>query len=173
MNVDYDTMAIVLEHGGGESAVFHPLALMRTSHLAARTSLALRGEAIWRQARYPEAKKLVHEALDGRQRSLGPNHPATLASMNNLGLLLRGEGRYAEAEKLFRQLLDTQRRAVGPSDDATLNAEVALALVLATFRRKNALSDIGRVTLRATDIVCRGDFARVHSRARGEWTVPA
>jgi hypothetical protein len=44
---------------------------------------------------------------------------------------------------------------------------------LATFHRKNALSDIGRVTLHATDIVSRGDFARVHSRARGEWTVPA
>jgi len=88
------------------------------------------GEAIWRQARYPEAENLVHEALDGRQRTLGPNHPATLASMNNLGLLLTQENRYAEAEKLFRQLLDTQRRTVGPSDDATLNAEVALALAL-------------------------------------------
>jgi len=34
---------------------------------------------------------------------------------------------------------------------------------LATFRRKNALSDIGRVTSHATDIVFRGDFAHVHS----------
>jgi hypothetical protein len=50
---------------------------------------------------------------------------------------------------------------------------VAITVLLATFRRKNALSDIGRVTLHATDIVSRGDFARVHSRARGEWTVPA
>ena len=41
-------------------------------------------------------------------------------------------------------------------------------MVLVTFRRKNALFDIGRVTLQATDIVFRGDFARVHSRARGE-----
>jgi len=39
---------------------------------------------------------------------------------------------------------------------------------LATFRRKNVLFDIGRVTLHATDIVFRGDFARVHSRARSE-----
>jgi hypothetical protein len=44
---------------------------------------------------------------------------------------------------------------------------------LATFRRKNPLSDIGRVTLHAMDMVFGGDFARVHSRARGEWTVPA
>jgi eukaryotic-like serine/threonine-protein kinase len=45
---------------------------------------------------------------------------------------------------------------------------MAGALGLATFRRKNALSDIGRVTSHATDIVFRGDFAHVHSRARGE-----
>jgi hypothetical protein len=44
---------------------------------------------------------------------------------------------------------------------------------LATFRRKNALSDIGRVTLHATDMAFLVDFARVHSRVRGEWTVPA
>ena len=44
---------------------------------------------------------------------------------------------------------------------------------LTTFRRKNALSDIGRVTLHATDMAFLVDFARVHSRVRGEWTVPA
>src|SRR5882762_5326985 len=44
---------------------------------------------------------------------------------------------------------------------------------LATFRRKNALSDIGRATLHATGAVFCGDLARVHPRARGEWTVPA
>jgi DNA-binding winged helix-turn-helix (wHTH) protein len=49
----------------------------------------------------------------------------------------------------------------------------ALITTLATFRRKNALSDIGRVTSHATGIVFRGDFAHVHSRARGEWTAPA
>src|SRR5258708_17677768 len=44
---------------------------------------------------------------------------------------------------------------------------------LATFRRKNALSDIGRLTSCAADMVLGGDFALVHSRARGELTVPA
>src|SRR5208283_401731 len=36
---------------------------------------------------------------------------------------------------------------------------------LTTFRRKNPLSDIGQVTLHATDMVFLVDFARVHSRA--------
>ena len=58
----------------------------------------------------------------------------------------------------------------GPGDTGP---QILLTAKLATFRRKNALSDLGRLTLHATDIVFRGDFARVHSRARGEWTVPA
>jgi pyruvate dehydrogenase complex dehydrogenase (E1) component len=44
---------------------------------------------------------------------------------------------------------------------------------LATFRRKNKLSDPGRLTLHAADMVFGGDFALVHSRARSEWTLPA
>ena len=58
MNVDSDTMAIVLEHGGGESAVFHPLALMSTSHLAARTSLALRGDRVQRRSQQSRVRLL-------------------------------------------------------------------------------------------------------------------
>ena len=46
-------------------------------------------------------------------------------------------------------------------------------LALATFHRKNALSDIGRVTSFAADMVLSGDFALVCSRARVELTVPA
>lgn len=44
---------------------------------------------------------------------------------------------------------------------------------LAIFRRKNALSDVGRLASCAADMVLGGDFALVHSRARGEWTMPA
>jgi hypothetical protein len=44
---------------------------------------------------------------------------------------------------------------------------------LATFRRKNALSDPGRLTLHAAEMDFGGDFALVRSRARSEWTLPA
>jgi hypothetical protein len=44
---------------------------------------------------------------------------------------------------------------------------------LATFRRKKALSDIGRLTSCAADTVLGGNFALVNSRARGAVTVPA
>jgi hypothetical protein len=44
---------------------------------------------------------------------------------------------------------------------------------LATFRRKNTLSEIGPVKQHSTDMVFRGDFAGVHSRKREECAVPA
>jgi hypothetical protein len=44
---------------------------------------------------------------------------------------------------------------------------------LTTFRRKNKLSDPGRLTLHAADMVFGGDFALVRSRARSEWKLPA
>jgi hypothetical protein len=40
-------------------------------------------------------------------------------------------------------------------------------------RKKNALSDPGRLTFHAAGMVFGGDFALVRSRARSEWTLPA
>jgi hypothetical protein len=54
------------------------------------------------EGRYAEAEKLDRETLDIRRRVLGPEHPVTLTSMNNLAIVLADEGRYAEAEKLDR-----------------------------------------------------------------------
>jgi len=54
------------------------------------------------EGRYAEAEKLDREALDLRRRVLGPEHPATLATMRDLSVDLSRERRYAEAEKLVR-----------------------------------------------------------------------
>ena len=44
-----------------------------------------------------QAEALDRRALAGREAHLGANHPETLASMNNLALLLRQQGKLAEA----------------------------------------------------------------------------
>jgi len=44
---------------------------------------------------------------------------------------------------------------------------------LATFRRKNVVSDIGLWQKHKVETVFGGDFARIQSRAQGEWTLPA
>lgn len=60
-----------------------------------------------------EAERLFRDVLAERQRTIGDDHPDTLASMNRLALHLRFTFRLAEAEKLYLELLETRRRVYG------------------------------------------------------------
>ena len=72
---------------------------------------------------------------------LGPEHPDTLVSMDNLAGYLAAEGRYAEAEKLERATLDTRRRVLGPEHPDTAGSTHNLGCILARRgRRDEALS---------------------------------
>jgi len=79
---------------------------------------------------YPRAQLLLQQAVEIRQRVLGPEHPDTLKSMNNLAIVLWHEGHYADAEKLHRETLDIRRRVLGPEHPDTLNSMNILAVVL-------------------------------------------
>ena len=47
----------------------------------------------------------LKRALEADERVLGPEHPDTLISVNNLADLYKAQGRYGEAEPLFRRAL--------------------------------------------------------------------
>jgi eukaryotic-like serine/threonine-protein kinase len=79
---------------------------------------------------YPRAQSLDQRALDIQRRVLGPEHPDTLSSMNNMANVLSAEGRYPEAEKLQRETLDIRRRVLGPEHPQTLQSLYNLANVL-------------------------------------------
>ncbi|MEI2771580.1 MAG: tetratricopeptide repeat protein [Candidatus Competibacter sp.] len=57
------------------------------------------------QGRYGEAEPLFQRALAGFEKVLGPEHPATLTSVNNLAVLYQSQGRYGEAEPLYQRAL--------------------------------------------------------------------
>ncbi len=57
-----------------------------------------------------EAEPYWREALEGRRRVLGDEHPHTLISINSMGGLLNSQGRLAEAEPYFREALATAER---------------------------------------------------------------
>lgn len=57
------------------------------------------------QERYKEAESINRRALEGYEKELGVNHPATLAS-SSLALVLEGQGRYKEAEPMIRRALE-------------------------------------------------------------------
>ena len=53
------------------------------------------------QEKYAEAELLYQRALAIYEQELGPNHPDTAGSLNNLALLYYVQGNYAEAELLY------------------------------------------------------------------------
>jgi tetratricopeptide (TPR) repeat protein len=55
--------------------------------------------------RYNEAKPLYARSLSIREQQLGPDHPDTAISLNNLAGLYKSMGRYNEAEPLYLRTL--------------------------------------------------------------------
>ena len=76
------------------------------------------------------ARQLHQQALEVRRRTLGPEHPTTLGSMNNLALVLRAQGDLAAARQLHQQALEVLRRILGPEHPTTLGSMNNLAAVL-------------------------------------------
>ena len=82
------------------------------------------------QGRYDEAEELCRRALAGREEKLGPTHPSTLRTVQNLATVLTGKGQYGEAEELYRRALADREEKLGPTHPSTLGTVQNLATVL-------------------------------------------
>lgn len=65
-----------------------------------------------------------------REKVLGPNHPDTLDSGNNLALALRSQGNYAEAETQLREVIKLKEKVLGRENPSTLSSRNNLAATL-------------------------------------------
>ncbi|MGA6827415.1 tetratricopeptide repeat protein [Nitrospira sp. NS4] len=77
------------------------------------------GVYLSKRARYIEAKPLYQRALAIREQVLGPEHPDTAASLNDLASLYGSQGRYAEAEPLYQRALAIREQVLGPEHPDT------------------------------------------------------
>ena len=80
------------------------------------------GEAAFQREDYAQAEVFYRRALELRERALGPEHPDTARSANNLGVMLSMQGRHAEAEVLFRRALAAIEIARGGAHPDTAGA---------------------------------------------------
>jgi tetratricopeptide (TPR) repeat protein len=80
----------------------------------------LLGNALRELGQLDPAEAVLRKARATREQLLGPDHPDTLTSMDNLALLYRERGRYDEAEPLFLQALEARRRTLGADHADTL-----------------------------------------------------
>ena len=70
--------------------------------------------------RHAEALKLHEQTLALMKAKLGPDHPDTLRSMNNLATSYYSLGRHAEALKLHEETLALRKAKLGPDHPDTL-----------------------------------------------------
>jgi tetratricopeptide (TPR) repeat protein len=110
--------------------------LASTAHTQGRYRLA---EYAWRRAYRAKANNLA----------IGPEHPDTLTSRNNLATVLRDLGKLAEAEAEHRVVLDIRTRVLGPEHPDTLTSRSNLAVVLRRLGRFEEAETEHRAVLEA------------------------
>jgi tetratricopeptide (TPR) repeat protein len=81
-------------------------------------------------ADYAAARPLYERALAIWEQVLGPEHPATATSLNNLAVLCYNEGKLAEAAALMRRALAISEQVLGPQHPDTAISRWWMGVVL-------------------------------------------
>jgi tetratricopeptide (TPR) repeat protein len=68
---------------------------------------------------YAQARPLFERALSIREKTLGPEHPLTAMSLDNLASLLRERGDLASARPLCERALTIREKTLGPEHPLT------------------------------------------------------
>jgi len=71
-------------------------------------------ERLYKAGKYAEATAIAERSLAWKEVNLGPEHPDTAQSLNNLALLYGSQGLYAKAEPFFKRALAINEKALGP-----------------------------------------------------------
>ncbi len=79
------------------------------------------------QWKFQEAETLLMRALAIDEKTLGPEHPATVISLSNLAVLYRYQGKYAEAEPLLKRALAIREKPLGPEHPDVATSIINLA----------------------------------------------
>jgi len=80
---------------------------------------------------YAKAEPLLQEALRICQKVLGPEHPDTVTSLNDLAVLYWRMGEYEKARPLYQEALEICRKVFGPEHPHTATSLDNLATLYA------------------------------------------
>ena len=86
--------------------------------------------------------------METRKTVLGPEHPDTLTSMDNLASTYRNQGRWTEAEKLFVQVMETRKTVLGPEHPDTLTSMDNLA---STYRNQGRWTEAEKLQVQVME----------------------
>jgi tetratricopeptide (TPR) repeat protein len=110
------------------TAVGAPDADHNLERVAALSNAA--AQALHYTGEFAAARPWYERVLTVRQQVLGPDHPGTAASLNNLALLLRERGELAAARPLLERALAIRERVLGPDHPDTAASLNNLARLL-------------------------------------------
>jgi tetratricopeptide (TPR) repeat protein len=82
------------------------------------------------RAAYSQAAQLLRDALAIREKVLGPEHPNTATSLNEIAVLLQAQGDLAGARPLNERALAIREKALGPEHPDTAESLNNLANLL-------------------------------------------
>jgi Tfp pilus assembly protein PilF len=81
-------------------------------------------------AAYADARRYYERALAIEEKLLGPDHPDTTTSLNNLGLLLKSQGDLAAARPYYERALAIREKSLGPHHSHTAKSLNNLGVLL-------------------------------------------
>ncbi|KAL4916929.1 kinase-like domain-containing protein [Aspergillus aurantiobrunneus] len=102
---------------------------------------------------YGKAEFMLEHAVTERKATLGPNDKATLASMQQLGIVFVRWGRYSDAHSILQETADTQRQLYGPIHKSTLSLNYWLSKALFGEGRLQEATKYTRRDNRSTETV--------------------
>ncbi|GFH44317.1 hypothetical protein CTEN210_00791 [Chaetoceros tenuissimus] len=108
--------------------------------LEKRTTIRIRSHRFHAQYRleYDNAEQRYKECLVQRAKILGPDHPDTFTSMNNLAAVCRLQGKYDDAKPLFKVYLATRKSILADDHPDTL---ISMNNLAAVYRVKGKYAD--------------------------------
>ena len=92
--------------------------------------LSRAGSYFWGRGFFVEAASLVQDALSIREKTLGPEHPDTAKSLDDLGLLLQLQDDLVQARPLSERALAIREKVLGPEHPDTAQSLNNLAHVV-------------------------------------------
>ena len=87
--------------------------------LAKLSSLYKQATELYQAGKFNEAIPIAQKSLEFSEKALGPDHPKTVSSLNNLGELYHSAGDYTKAEPLLQRALKIREEALGPDHPDT------------------------------------------------------
>ncbi|KAJ5898084.1 hypothetical protein N7504_008372 [Penicillium tannophilum] len=97
------------------------------------------------QGKLKEAEEMYQRALAGYEENLGPDHTATLNTMNSLGILYKHQGNLKGAEEIYQRALAGKEKTLGLYHTSTLNTVNNLGIL---YKNQGKLNEAEKMYLR-------------------------